>query len=111
MGERLTERRRFWRDHLLACHDSGLTMKAYAEGHGLKLGPFYGWKRKLARLGLLERDAPVAGGALVPVRVAPDLPSADRCRIELPSGIRVDWPLAGDAGRLVALLQVLEGDG
>lgn len=110
MGRHLTERRRFWRDHLLACRDSGLSMKAYAEGHGLKLGQLYSWKAKLGSLGLLERQT-VSTGALVPVRVVPDLPLADRCRIDLPSGIRLDWPLAGDAGRLGELLRVLAGHG
>ena len=110
MSATLTERRRFWRDHLTACRNQGSTLKAYAEQHQLSRAQLYHWSAKLRRLGLVEELAPSKQEPppLIPVRIRQENPAGEHCRIELPDGIRLSWPIAGDARQLTRILQALE---
>ena len=110
MNQQLSERQRFWRDHVEACGASGRTMKDYAEEHGLALRQFYTWKSKLARMGGLSSRAG-SSGAWVPVHVTEiggGEPAAGFCQIRLPNGIGVEWPLGAAASELEAVMQALE---
>ena len=94
-----TERERFWRDHLMACRQSGQTLKAYAEAQGLAVAQLYKWNRRLK-----------GRGALVPVQVVglPRNPDAERCRVVLASGLTLEWPIDAEPARLRGLIDALE---
>ena len=97
----LTERQRFWLEHIRACGSGSL--KAYAEANGLSLGALYESKSRFRRLGLLE---PARPGRFTRVEPAPAPPTL--CRVRLPNGVFVEvacepehWPaLLASAGAL-----------
>ena len=80
----LTERQRFWLEHLRACGSGSL--KAYAEQHALEVGALYEAKSRLKRKGML--DAPPARF----VRVERDTPELSPAlwRIHLHNGTLVE---------------------
>ncbi len=89
----LTERQRFWLEHLRACGSGSL--KAYAEQHALEVSALYEAKSRLKRKGML--DAPSARF----VRVKRDTPELSPAlwRIHLRNGALVEvacapehWP-------------------
>src|SRR5665213_880126 len=60
----------FWRRHIRAQKEGGLSVAAYCRRHGLREYGFYWWRRELAR-----RDAAVPA-AFVPVHVMVERPAA-----------------------------------
>jgi len=52
----ITQRQKFWRDHVLAAAASDGTIVEYAKANGLKTKDIYQWKTSLTKRGLLERD-------------------------------------------------------
>lgn len=104
----LTERQRFWLDHVRASTGFDGTMKAYAEAHGLSVAQLYSWKSKLKGEGhaIGDESAPrsrAESGERTGTRA--DLGSvnaveflslqllgepATRCQIHLPNGIRIE---------------------
>jgi hypothetical protein len=91
----LTERQRFWLEHLTACGNRSL--KAYAEEHALNISLLYEAKSRLKRKGLLGALATSPRFARVQREPAPGTPSL--CRIRLPNGTAVElacepehWP-------------------
>jgi hypothetical protein len=80
----LTERQRFWLEHLRACGSGSL--KVYAEAHGLELGTLYEAKSRLKRMGAL--DTPATRFARVQ-REAPNAPPSV-CRVHLCNGTVVE---------------------
>lgn len=98
----LSERQRYWLEHLRRCRSEAGTIKGYAEVHGLSLPSLYFWKRKLTVMGVLEgtdssrirfqRVELVESG---PISV---------CRIQFPNGLTVEW--SGEGGE--ALTSVLQ---
>lgn len=109
----LSQRGRFWRDHLHACRAQGGTLKAYAEKHQLSLTQLYHWSTRLRRQGVLDDPSPPGRGshALVPVHIRHETGEGDHCRIDLPDGIRLNWPVAGDPRHLARILQALDTHG
>ncbi len=90
----LTERQRFWLEHIRACGSGSL--KAYATAHELDIGALYEAKSRLKRKGALD-SAPAPRF----VRVQCDAPEASPavCRIHLRNGTLVEvacapelWP-------------------
>ena len=89
----LTERQRFWLEHLRACGTGSL--KSYAEEHGLDIGALYEAKSRLKRKGALD-GAPTR---FARVQCDSPGPSATVCRIHLRNGALVEvacapehWP-------------------
>ena len=89
----LTERQRFWLEHLRACGTGSL--KAYADEHGLEIGALYEAKSRLKRKGALD-GAPTR---FTRVQCDSPAPSATVCRIHLHNGALVEvacapehWP-------------------
>ena len=89
----LTERQRFWLEHLRACGTGSL--KSYADEHGLDIGALYEAKSRLKRKGALD------GAPTRFARVQCDSPGppATVCRIHLRNGALVEvacapehWP-------------------
>ena len=93
----LTERQRFWLEHLHAC--GGGSLKEYAQEHGLELGGLYEAKSRLKRKGLLGRSPARF------LRVQREAPAAAPAvwRIHLRNGALVE--VACDAEQWPALLR------
>ena len=105
-----SERDQYWLDHQLALAESSQTAKEYSAVHGLSLQAFYQARKRLRQLGLLapHRHAPKSSRestreksvSFSKIAVTPRVPS-DRFRLELPSGITLEWP-GGDVPESVA---------
>ena len=104
--QELTDRQRYWLDHLQACEVSGQKMSAYAADHGLGARALYDARKRLIQQGVLSRSKrhrPVFERVRV---VAPGAAAAStRCRIEFPNGVTLE--LGGEAVDHLALLQAL----
>ena len=61
MRDGLTEKQRFWLDHVESCGSSDVTMRAYSAQHELELQHFYYWKKQLKALGVLSEHGLKAG--------------------------------------------------
>ncbi len=81
---RLTEKQRYWLEHIETAEREGLSPGAYAERHGLRTSQLYYWRSTLRKRGVLAtQDVPVE---LVPVRVRD---TRSEVRVHLPNGIVV----------------------
>ena len=98
--ETLSDKQRVWLQHIEACAAAGVSMKAYAEKHGLDLQRFYFWKGQLKKLGVI--DVKAGGRSLDAVRV---VPAADPgARIQLSNGVSIEVRNDFDAAAMTALL-------
>ena len=80
----LTERQRYWFDHLKAAEDGGLTLLSYATEQGLKTKDLYNWKSRLIKRGMMTSSAKATD--FVPVVLG----SGAWCCVLLPNGVRVE---------------------
>ena len=102
-GAELTERQRYWLEHIQACEASGMSASAYAAEQGFHVGGMYAGKKSLIRKGVL----PQATGPRFQ-RVLPVVASVDHeWRIRLPNGVSVDFSGAVDAGSLSIVLNTV----
>jgi len=80
----------FWRRHLEAWRQSGLTQVAYCARHGLSIKSFHRWRHK-------ERE--VAQTVKLPLTLVPaslGTPATiDGVRLHSPSGWRIELPASG----------------
>lgn len=93
MGETaITERQRYWLDHILAAEAFNGTLVEYARVECLKVKDLYQWKTLLARRGVIagKADKPKA---FVAVR---ESPAASKATLVLPNGVRLEF--SGDVG-------------
>jgi len=89
----LTERQRFWLQHLQACGNGSL--KAYAAAHGLSLSALYQAKSTLRRRGQLDaRPTPVRLARVERSARPPEAASPGRARVLLPNGVAVEFACA-----------------
>ena len=95
----LSERQRYWLDHVRTCEESGQTTKTYAEAHGLSTSLLYSWRKRLAERGLWANR----GGRFQRVQVSVPALSVCEWRITLPNGVQVAFsgPVAGAEVSLV----------
>ena len=63
----ITERQKFWRDHVLAAATFDGTIVEYAEANNLKTKDIYQWKTSLAKRGLLDRGEKTSSDDFVEV--------------------------------------------
>jgi hypothetical protein len=82
----LTERQRFWLEHLRACGSGPL--KSYAEAHGLDLRALYDAKARLKRKGILSQ--PPSPRLVRAERAREEIASSGYCRVHLRNGTAVD---------------------
>lgn len=104
MGEQeeatLTERQRYWLDHIQACKESGKTVSEYAAEHDLDARAMYTGKKVLVKKGVLPGTRPTrfqrartAGAGI-----------GSEWRIQLPNGVSVAFTGTVDARALKTVL-------
>ena len=91
----------FWRRHLVAWRDSGLSQAAYCRPQDMSLSSFGYWRGKL---GAVPSSPPPA---LLPIVVSPVPTSMDRLDAVLPNGLQVRLPIGGDVAPWVPMIRVL----
>ncbi len=98
----LSERQRFWLNHLRAAERQSEPLKAYAERLGLSKSSLYEAKRRLRACGVIAPAPPrrVSSPGFARVEVA-DVGRAASLRVRLASGALLEWSEApqGDALR------------
>ena len=98
----LTERQRYWLEHIRACEASGKSMAEYAASQGIAVRAMYGGKKILVKKGVLS-TAPEARFQRVQVM---DTSVNNRWQIGLPNGVSVAFTGEVDARSLSAVLNV-----
>lgn len=83
----LTERQRFWHQHLQRAHDQQVPLTEYAQQHGLSASALYTAKGVLKSKGVLSDETAVAAVRFSAVRVNGS--TACGCTIRLP-GLQID---------------------
>ncbi len=99
-GTALTERKRYWLEHVQACEASGETIAEYAAEHGLAAQAMYAGKKTLVRKGVLPPMRPVRfqrAQVVAPV-------AGSEWRIYLPDGVSVAFSGSVDAATLTTVL-------
>jgi len=98
----LTDRQRYWLDHIQACEASGKSMAEYAASRGIAVRAMYGGKKILVKKGIL----PTAQPARFQRVEVMDAPVSKQWRIGLPNGVSVAFAGEVDAGLLTTVLSV-----
>ena len=96
----LTERQRYWLEHIQACEASGKSMAEYAVSQGIAVRAMYGGKKTLIKKGIFPAAQP-ARFQRVQVMEAP---SSSQWRVGLPNGVSVAFAGEVDAGSLATVL-------
>ena len=96
----LTERQRFWLEHIQACQQSGKTMAEYAAAHGLTARALYDGKKRLVKKGVLPGTQAARFQRLQVLEAA----VSNQWRIGLPNGVSVAFAGAVDARTLSTVL-------
>ena len=93
-------KREYWRKHIAAQQHSGLSIRAYAQQHGLQEPAFYWWRRALRP----AAEASVGAPAFVPVHIE----SKSGIEIVVRHGLIVRVLTDADVAVAVRLIQALE---
>jgi len=96
----LTERQRYWLEHIQTCKASGRAASVYAAEHGFRVGAMYAGKKILVRKGAL----PGAQRSRFQRVQTASVPADQKWRIQLPNGVSVDFSGTVDAGLLSRVL-------
>ncbi len=96
----LTERQRYWLEHIQACKDSGKTIAEYAAAQGFDAQTMYAGKSTLVKKGILPALRPAR---FQRVQVL-EAPLSSQWRIGLPNGVSVAFAGEVDAGSLATVL-------
>ena len=112
-GTALTERDRFWLEHVRRIADEGIEAKAYAARESLSAHALYQGKKRLVKLGAWPRGEKRA--AFARVRIVDDAMSAVRpaprstdpvaLRLRLPGGAVLEWTAAPGVELLASLVE------
>jgi hypothetical protein len=97
----LTDRQRFWLEHIQACEASGKSIAAYSAEQGIAARAMYGGKKVLVKKGVLATAQPAR---FQRVRVM-EARVSNHWRIGLPNGVSVAFAGEVDAPSLTAILQ------
>ncbi len=93
----------FWKGHLAAWRDSGLSQAGYCRQHGVSAPSFGYWRRRLADAASGTAKLP----ALVPIAVDAVDTRDTAIEVRLPNGLQARLPVAMDPLRWVALMRAL----
>ena len=96
----LTERQRYWLEHIQACKDSGKTIAEYAAEQGFTARSMYGGKKTLVKKGVLPGTHPAR---FQRVQVL-EAPLSSQWRIGLPNGVSVAFAGEVDTRTLATVL-------
>ena len=96
----LTQRQRYWLEHIQACKDSGKTIAEYAAAQGFTARSMYGGKMTLVKKGVLPGTHAVR---FQRVQVL-EAPVRSQWRIGLPNGVSVAFAGEVDAQTLTTVL-------
>ena len=96
----LTDRQRFWLEHIQACEAAGKSIVEYAAEHGVHVRAMYSGKKMLVNKGVLPATQP---SRFQRVRVLAATAS-NQWRIGLPNGVLVAFAGEVDAQALTAIL-------
>ncbi len=91
--EGLTERQRYWHDHLKCARVSGQSLVVYAKEQGLRVKSLYHY----AQVARVEVGVQGSKGACFVRISAPVVASV--CRVHLANGNMVEWQGSRDGGR------------
>ena len=101
----MTSTQQFWLEHVEACEGAGVSMKDYAERHGLNLQNFYCWKGQLKKRGLLSpTPSSTDANAMMPVAFVASREPRPSARISLANGITIEVPSGVSPEVLVRLV-------
>ena len=108
----ITERQRYWRDHVLAAAAYSGTIVEYAETNNLKTKDIYQWKTSLTKRGFLPLDKEPETCDFIPVQpVAPtalDDQTEMTCRLTLACGAVLEFYTPLDSAVLPKLLSAIQ---
>ena len=104
-NDSLTEKQRFWLEHLKACEQSGQLMRQYAKAHELKATAFYNWKSVLRRKGVLG-ERPAESRLFRKAQVV-DGRALGRCRVVLPTGLALEFDNSAEPAWVAELVRAL----
>ena len=101
-ARQITERQRYWLDHVRAADASDESTVAYAGKQGLKVKDLYQWKTKLIQLKLYRPSGALTPSSFVPIKTKtaskPDIAvrdtpqcSASGATLVFPSGLRFEF--------------------
>jgi len=99
-GSSLTEHQRKWLRRLQACEASGKSFTLYAAEHGFPVRALYDAKKTLVNKGVLPRTQQKRFQRVQ----TSTLPADTKWRIQLPSGVSVEFSGAVDGGALSSVL-------
>ena len=108
----ITERQRYWRDHVLAAAAYSGTIVEYAEANNLKTKDIYQWKTALTKRGFLpiEKEPPtkdfIAVQSVQPVALGDQ--SEMTCRLTLACGAVLEFYTSLDSAVLSKLLSAIQ---
>jgi len=97
----LTERQRFWLEHIQACEASGKTIVEYTAAQEFCAQEMYAGKSTLVKKGVIPRTQRVRFQRVQVMEVA----ASSQWRIGLPNGVSVAFAGEVDARSLTAILQ------
>jgi len=98
----LTDRQRYWLEHVQACEASGKSIAEYATEHGVHVRAMYSGKKMLVNKGVLPTTQPTRFQRVQVVEAA----ASNQWRIGLPNGVSVAFAGDVDALALSTILNV-----
>jgi len=105
----LTDKQHHWLQHIRACELSGISVKAYAEQHGIKIKTLYYWKKTLVKKGALPRSRKPRTSAVTFQRaqlIDKKLPD-NQWNIHLPNGIQIGMTGVVNEAELALVLKTV----
>jgi len=104
-GQALTERQRYWLNHLQACAASGTSIAEYAAAHDLAAQAMYANKKMLVKKGVLPSTRPARFQRVSLTGMA----AGHTWSIHLPNGASVAFSGSVDAAILTVVLNATAG--
>jgi hypothetical protein len=98
----LTDRQRYWLEHVQACEASGKSMVEYAASQDIAVRDMYAGKKTLVKKGILPGTQSVRFQRVQVMEAA----ASNQWRIGLPNGVSVAFVGEVDARALAAVLSV-----
>ena len=95
-------RREDWQQLISEHKQSGLTVKAFCQKHGVSEALFYSWRKRV-----VAEDQPARFALVATNRVAPGAPGLQPLQLVLAGGERLEIPSGTDEATLRTVLGVL----